>query len=67
MERLTSVSACQDATPSVTDFVLTQAEKLQVINLAPSTAVEIHLVIECCSERLGDEVRACCKLQVQTH
>ena len=37
-------------------FALTRAEKMQVANLAPSTAVEVHLVVECCSERLGDEV-----------
>ena len=35
---------------------LTRAEKMQVANLAPSTAVEVHLVVECCSERLGDEM-----------
>ena len=37
-------------------LALTRAEKMQVANLAPSTAVEVHLVVECCSERLGDEM-----------
>jgi hypothetical protein len=35
---------------------LTQAEVLQIINLRPSTAVEVHAIIDECAERLTDEV-----------
>ena len=34
---------------------LTQAEVLQLVNLRPSTAVEVHLVVESCDERLQPE------------
>jgi hypothetical protein len=35
-------------------FNLTDAEKLQSINLRPSTAVEVHLIVEDCDERLSN-------------
>eukprot|EP00271_Cylindrocystis_brebissonii_P001860 TRINITY_DN12171_c0_g2_i1.p1 TRINITY_DN12171_c0_g2~~TRINITY_DN12171_c0_g2_i1.p1 ORF type:complete len:152 (-),score=47.94 TRINITY_DN12171_c0_g2_i1:261-716(-) len=36
-------------------FKLTKAELLQAINLRASTAVEVHLVVEDCDERLTPE------------
>lgn len=37
-------------------FGLTRAELVQVLNLAPASAVEVHLIVEDCEERL-DEAR----------
>lgn len=36
-------------------FGLTRAEVLQVINLAPCSAVEVHLIVDECEERLSEE------------
>ncbi|GLJ33104.1 hypothetical protein SUGI_0666250 [Cryptomeria japonica] len=34
-------------------FSLTKAERVQVLNLRPSTAVEVHMIIEDCEERMS--------------
>eukprot|EP00882_Tetradesmus_deserticola_P001150 GHRQ01001245.1.p2 GENE.GHRQ01001245.1~~GHRQ01001245.1.p2 ORF type:complete len:135 (+),score=51.47 GHRQ01001245.1:196-600(+) len=36
-------------------FGLARAELAQVINLAPASAVEVHLVVEDCEERLSEQ------------
>lgn len=36
-------------------FKLSRAEQLQVINLAPSSMVEVHLIMERCEERLTED------------
>lgn len=36
-------------------FALTRAELLQVINLAPCSEVEVHLIVEECEERLTQQ------------
>lgn len=35
---------------------LTKGERLQIINLLPTTEVELYLIVEECEERLGDGV-----------
>lgn len=39
----------------VEQYALTKAERLQVANLRPSTAVEVHLIVEDCEERFSSE------------
>jgi len=36
-------------------FKLTKAEIVQIINLQPTTQVEVHLIVDDCEERLSDE------------
>ncbi|KAH9299847.1 hypothetical protein KI387_031529, partial [Taxus chinensis] len=38
------------------NFSLTKAERLQVLNLRPSTAVEAHMIIEDCEERMSSSI-----------
>lgn len=40
---------------AVSSYKLTTLEKLQLINIRPTSLVELHLVIENMDERLGDE------------
>jgi len=47
-----AIQNCLSATKA---YNLTLAEHLQVINLAPTTEVEIHLIVEECPERLSRE------------
>lgn len=39
-------------------FKLTRAELVQVLNLAPASEVEVHLIVEECEERLQEEQMA---------
>lgn len=36
-------------------FDLTPQERLQIVNLCPTTLVEIYLIVENCESRLGQE------------
>jgi len=40
---------------SLQNYELTKAEVLQVLNLHPTTEVEVNLIIEECAERISDE------------
>lgn len=57
---LVQFAACSQTPESVQEFLLkvekfslTKAERLQVLNLRPSTAVEVHLIVEDCEERMS--------------
>ncbi|KAL3697039.1 hypothetical protein R1sor_011115 [Riccia sorocarpa] len=45
----------QEFVKEVKSFKLMEAERLQSVNLRPSTAVEVHLIVEDCDERLSSE------------
>ena len=36
-------------------FTLVKVEQLQLLNLRPRSAVEVHMVVEDCEERLSEE------------
>ncbi|EIE84852.1 hypothetical protein G6F46_008280 [Rhizopus delemar] len=44
-----------DFMQAISHYNLTKAEKLQMLNLRPKSAVEIYLIIEECEERFGEE------------
>lgn len=57
---LVQSAACSQTPESVQEFLLkvekfslTKAERLQVLNLRPSTVVEVHLIVEDCEERMS--------------
>ncbi|PIL35141.1 hypothetical protein GSI_02930 [Ganoderma sinense ZZ0214-1] len=43
-------------TRSLAQWDLTKAEKLQVVNLAPTEAVELYVIVEELEDRLGDQM-----------
>eukprot|EP00775_Hariotina_reticulata_P013206 gene13206-13337_t len=45
----------KDLLKDLKPFNLSRAEQVQVLNLAPSTAVEVHLVVDSCEQRLSEE------------
>jgi DNA-directed RNA polymerase subunit F len=50
-----SRSKLQLLSEEVKPFNLTRIELLQLINLVPRSAVEVHLIVESCEDRLDDE------------
>ncbi|ESO05519.1 hypothetical protein HELRODRAFT_171157 [Helobdella robusta] len=56
-------TACKDQTAesiaelkkNLNQFKLTNAEKLQIVNLLPQSAVEVQLIVEECEERMSIE------------
>ncbi|CAL1713585.1 unnamed protein product [Somion occarium] len=44
-------------TRSLSRFDLTKAEKLQIVNLAPTEAVELYVIVEELEDRLGDHMQ----------
>ncbi|KAL2630672.1 hypothetical protein R1flu_015358 [Riccia fluitans] len=47
--------AIQEFVKEAKTFKLMEAERLQSVNLRPATAVEVHLIVEDCDERLSSE------------
>jgi DNA-directed RNA polymerase subunit F len=47
--------ALKDFVTAVQPFKLSHMEVLQLINLSPTTAVELHLIIDSCEDRLTEE------------
>jgi len=43
-------------TKALAPFALTKAEKLQVVNLAPTEPVELYVIVEELEDRLGDQM-----------
>lgn len=50
-----SIRPCETVTRAPQPFKLTRAELVQVLNLAPASEVEVHLIVEECEERLNEE------------
>ncbi|KAJ1906398.1 hypothetical protein IWQ60_012093 [Tieghemiomyces parasiticus] len=50
-----SAEAVSSLLTQIKGFALTKAEKLQILNLRPRSAVELHILIEECEERFEPE------------
>jgi len=46
----------QSNTKSLAHYDLTKAEKLQVVNLAPTLPVELYVIVEELEDRIGDKM-----------
>ncbi|KZP12509.1 hypothetical protein FIBSPDRAFT_912893 [Athelia psychrophila] len=47
-----------ELTKALAPYALTKAEKLQVVNLAPTEAVELYVIVEELEDRLGEHMEA---------